>query len=55
MTRTPNDEPRSLRLYPKFAVDRARRELGESQVRSRWTRETVDPFDTPPTAKRGAF
>lgn len=55
MSQSSTNEPRSLRLYSKVAIVRSRRELGESQVRSRWTRETIDPFDTPLATRREIF
>ncbi len=42
-------------LFGKPALKRAKKELGGINVRSRWIRETVDPFDLPQRAKRGAF
>ena len=55
MSRRRPDEPQSLRLYPRIAIQRARREQGDSRVHSRWTRETVDPFDTPAIVRRQPF
>ena len=55
MKQSSKNDPRSLRLYRKVAIDRARRELGDAQVRTRWTREVVDPFDTPLATRREPF